>query len=82
VACADEVRLHPDPYDTLDAWCEARVNDTEHRLAQLDPRLDLPGLRERQRVMRVSLAFWRERQRVMQVSLAFWQTIWPVQTAL
>jgi Icc-related predicted phosphoesterase len=41
VVCTDEMLLHPDPYATIEEWCEARVKDTEHRLAGLDPRLPL-----------------------------------------
>ncbi|WP_283133171.1 metallophosphoesterase family protein [Rhizohabitans arisaemae] len=33
VVCADEVLLHPDPYPTRDAWCRARVAETERRLS-------------------------------------------------
>ncbi len=33
--CADEKLLHPDPYATRDAWCEARCASTEERLAAL-----------------------------------------------
>jgi 3',5'-cyclic AMP phosphodiesterase CpdA len=40
VVCRDEMLLHPDPYPTREAWCRARVQDTERRLAALDP--DLP----------------------------------------
>jgi len=36
VVCTDEVLLHPDPYPTVDAWCEARVLETERRLDALD----------------------------------------------
>ena len=32
VVCADEVMLHPDPYPTREAWCAARVEETEKRL--------------------------------------------------
>ncbi|MEU5878625.1 metallophosphoesterase [Spirillospora sp. NPDC047279] len=35
VVCTDEKVLHPDPYPTRDAWCEARVAETERRLAEL-----------------------------------------------
>ncbi|WP_046471521.1 metallophosphoesterase family protein [Allosalinactinospora lopnorensis] len=35
VVCADEFMLHPDPYPTRDAWCAARVEYTENRLASL-----------------------------------------------
>ncbi len=33
VLCADEHLLHPDPYPTIPAWCDARVELTEQRLA-------------------------------------------------
>ncbi|WKX68778.1 metallophosphoesterase [Streptomyces sp. XD-27] len=39
VVCTDEHVLHPDPYPTLDAWCRARVAETEARLAARDPEL-------------------------------------------
>ena len=39
VVCTDEFLLHPDPYPTRDAWCRARVELTEQRLAALDPAL-------------------------------------------
>ncbi|HUZ57104.1 MAG TPA: metallophosphoesterase [Streptosporangiaceae bacterium] len=41
VVCTDEVLLHPDPYPSLDAWCEARVAETERRLAAVDPQVPL-----------------------------------------
>jgi 3',5'-cyclic AMP phosphodiesterase CpdA len=33
VVCSDEFLLHPDPHDSRDAWCHARVLLTEDRLA-------------------------------------------------
>ena len=36
VVCTDEAMLHPDPYPSADAWCRARVAETEPRLAALD----------------------------------------------
>ncbi|WFB11044.1 metallophosphoesterase [Streptomyces sp. LX-29] len=39
VVCTDEHFLHPDPYPTRDAWCRARVAETEARLAARDPEL-------------------------------------------
>ena len=39
VVCSDEFVLHPDPYPSLDAWCEARIAVTEARLAEIDPTL-------------------------------------------
>lgn len=40
VVCTDELVLHPDPYISREAWCEARVEQTEKRLVELDP--DVP----------------------------------------
>jgi 3',5'-cyclic AMP phosphodiesterase CpdA len=40
IVCTDEFLLHPDPYPTRDAWCHARIELTEQRLAERDP--DLP----------------------------------------
>lgn len=37
VVCTDEILLHPDPYPSRDAWCEARIAETELRLSTLDP---------------------------------------------
>ncbi|HEX6244262.1 MAG TPA: metallophosphoesterase [Polyangiales bacterium] len=34
IRAVDEVRLHPDPYPSREAWCAARVTDTEARLAR------------------------------------------------
>lgn len=39
VVCVDEYLLHPDPFPTREAWCEARVADAERRLAAVDPSL-------------------------------------------
>jgi 3',5'-cyclic AMP phosphodiesterase CpdA len=39
VVCTDEALLHPDPYPSREAWCWARVEATEHRLAALDAEL-------------------------------------------
>ncbi|MFD9336625.1 metallophosphoesterase family protein [Streptomyces sp. NPDC060028] len=36
VVCADEFLLHPDPHPTRDAWCRARLAETERRLAEID----------------------------------------------
>jgi hypothetical protein len=33
IVCSDEFVLHPDPYPTREAWCHARVEATERRLA-------------------------------------------------
>lgn len=34
VVCADEFLLHPDPHPSRQAWCEARVEEAERRLAR------------------------------------------------
>jgi 3',5'-cyclic AMP phosphodiesterase CpdA len=39
VVCTDEMLLHPDPYPSREAWCEARVAATQQRLADRDPAL-------------------------------------------
>jgi 3',5'-cyclic AMP phosphodiesterase CpdA len=39
VVCTDEALLHPDPYPSREAWCWARVQATERRLAALDAEL-------------------------------------------
>ncbi|RZT86965.1 3',5'-cyclic AMP phosphodiesterase CpdA [Pseudonocardia sediminis] len=39
VVCTDEYLLHPDPYDTREAWSAARVTETARRLDALDPAL-------------------------------------------
>jgi 3',5'-cyclic AMP phosphodiesterase CpdA len=37
VVCTDEILLHPDPYPSREAWCQARLKETERRLADIDP---------------------------------------------
>ncbi|WP_405432044.1 metallophosphoesterase family protein [Micromonospora sp. NBC_00617] len=39
VVCTDEALLHPDPYPSREAWCDARITETERRLAERDPAL-------------------------------------------
>lgn len=36
VVCVDEFLLHPDPFPSREAWCDARVEETEARLAAAD----------------------------------------------
>ncbi|MEY9849492.1 3',5'-cyclic AMP phosphodiesterase CpdA [Streptacidiphilus sp. BW17] len=36
VVCSDEYFLHPDPHPSREAWCYARVRETEGRLAACD----------------------------------------------
>jgi 3',5'-cyclic AMP phosphodiesterase CpdA len=58
IVCADEVLLHPDPYPSREAWCHARVAETERRLLACDPDVPLvlvnhwPLIREPTRVLR------------------------------
>jgi 3',5'-cyclic AMP phosphodiesterase CpdA len=40
VVCSDEFLLYPDPYPSREAWCQARVGESEVRLANRDP--DIP----------------------------------------
>lgn len=40
VLCTDEYLLHPDPYPSRAAWCQARCDYTERRLRETKP--DLP----------------------------------------
>jgi 3',5'-cyclic AMP phosphodiesterase CpdA len=40
VVCVDEYLLHPDPFPSREAWCAARVAESERRLEAADP--DLP----------------------------------------
>jgi 3',5'-cyclic AMP phosphodiesterase CpdA len=44
VVCSDEALLHPDPYPSREAWCQARIAATEQRLAMREP--DLPVIFE------------------------------------
>lgn len=58
VVCTDEFMLHPDPYPTRDAWCRARIAETERRLKECDPAAPLvmvnhyPLVREPTRILR------------------------------
>jgi 3',5'-cyclic AMP phosphodiesterase CpdA len=58
VVCADESLLHPDPFPSRDAWCQARLAVTERRLSERDPGLPtvlvnhFPLVREPTRVLR------------------------------
>lgn len=36
IVCTDEFLLHPDPYPSREAWCQARVEASERRLDGLD----------------------------------------------
>jgi 3',5'-cyclic AMP phosphodiesterase CpdA len=58
VVCVDEFLLHPDPYPSRQAWCHARVAETEKRLTTSAPALPMvlashfPLLAEPTRVLR------------------------------
>ena len=58
VVCSDEALLYPDPYPSREAWCWARIEATERRLAARDPSLPVifvnhyPLIREPTRVLR------------------------------
>jgi 3',5'-cyclic AMP phosphodiesterase CpdA len=41
VVCTDEILLHPDPYPSREAWCSARIEQTERRLAATDRSIPL-----------------------------------------
>lgn len=41
VVCSDEFLLHPDPYPSRAAWCAARCDGAERRIAALSPALPL-----------------------------------------
>lgn len=41
VVCSDEFLLHPDPYPSRSAWCDARVRETESRLTELEDGLPI-----------------------------------------
>lgn len=58
VVCSDELVLHPDPYPSREAWCAARLRESEARLAQRDPDLPtvlvnhFPTIRDPTRILR------------------------------
>jgi 3',5'-cyclic AMP phosphodiesterase CpdA len=65
VVCTDEVLLYADGYPGIEAWCRARVAETERRLAACDPGAPLvlvnhyPLVREPTRVLRYpEFALW------------------------
>ncbi|WP_253258662.1 metallophosphoesterase [Pseudonocardia sp. N23] len=37
VVCTDEFLLYPDPYPTRQAWCDARIAESQRRLDEIDP---------------------------------------------
>jgi 3',5'-cyclic AMP phosphodiesterase CpdA len=58
IVCHDEAVLHPDPHNTIEEWCQARIEYTEHRLATRNPELPVvfvthyPLVREPTRILR------------------------------
>lgn len=60
VVCSDEELLHPAPYDSREAWCWARIAETERRLAEREPALPVilvnhfPLVREPTQILRYS----------------------------
>ena len=58
IVCADERYLHPDPYPSREAWCEARCREAEKRLekaAENDPLILINHFPLRQELVRL----WR-----------------------
>jgi 3',5'-cyclic AMP phosphodiesterase CpdA len=61
IICRDEALLHPDPYDTVEDWCRARIQATEAKLATTNPEHPVvfvshyPLVREPTRVLRYPL---------------------------
>jgi 3',5'-cyclic AMP phosphodiesterase CpdA len=58
VVCSDEAMLYPDPFPSREAWCWARVEETQRRLAALPPARPVifvshyPLVREPTRILR------------------------------
>jgi len=58
IVCTDESFLHPDPYDSREAWCWDRVRYSEERLEARDPAIPTvlinhwPLVRESTRILR------------------------------
>lgn len=78
IVCTDEMLLHPDPYPSREAWCWARVEATERRLAQCDPTMPTvlvnhyPLVREPTRVLRYpEFAQWCGTERTADWHLRF-----------
>ncbi|GGP62921.1 metallophosphoesterase family protein [Saccharothrix coeruleofusca] len=78
VICTDEYFLHPDPHPSREAWCLARVAESERRLAAVDPSLRTvlinhwPLVREPTRVLRYpEFALWCGTERTADWHLRF-----------
>jgi 3',5'-cyclic AMP phosphodiesterase CpdA len=80
VVCNDEFLLHPDPYPSREAWCRARLEVTERRLAACGPDIPMvlvnhfPTVREPTRALRhPEFALWCGSERT-----ANWHRRFPV----
>jgi len=78
IVCSDEAVLHPDPYPSREAWCQARIETTERRLAALPPGIPtilvshFPLTREPTRVLRYpEFAQWCGTERTADWHLRF-----------
>jgi 3',5'-cyclic AMP phosphodiesterase CpdA len=78
IVCSDEAVLRPDPYPSADAWCHARVEETERRLKELPPGIPtilvshFPLTREPTRVLRYpEFAQWCGTERTADWHLRF-----------
>jgi 3',5'-cyclic AMP phosphodiesterase CpdA len=78
VVCTDEAVLYPDPYPSREAWCRARLEVTQRRLAAIDPSLPtilvshFPLTREPTRVLRYpEFAQWCGTERTADWHLKF-----------
>lgn len=78
VVCTDERMLHPDPYPSREAWCDARIRQTEKRLADLGPDVrtvlldHFPLVREPTRILRhQEYALWCGTERTADWHLRF-----------
>jgi 3',5'-cyclic AMP phosphodiesterase CpdA len=78
VVCTDEYFLFPDPYPSREAWCGARIEETERRLSAIDPTLKTvlinhyPLVREPTRVLRYpEFALWCGTERTADWHLRF-----------
>ncbi len=78
VVGTDERFLHPDPYPSREAWCQARIEATRPRLASLDPALPtilvshFPLTREPTRILRYPVfAQWCGTERTADWHLRF-----------
>ncbi|GAA0234783.1 metallophosphoesterase [Saccharothrix mutabilis subsp. mutabilis] len=78
IICTDEYFLHPDPYPSREAWCAARVEETERRLGAVDPALETvlinhwPLVREPTLILRYpEFALWCGTERTADWHLRF-----------